>query len=92
MPVGIKRRYAECYYAECHDYLNIMLSVIIPNVIMLSAVMLSVVAPFLLNALAYFAMVEIAEIKALLCKQPWASTIKHKGLVIYSKWTRFIVS
>jgi hypothetical protein len=78
MPVGIKSRYAECYYAECHDYLNIMISVSMLNVVMLSAVMLSVVAPFLLNALAYFAMVEIAEIKALLCKPPWACTIIHK--------------
>ncbi len=77
MPVGITRRYVECYCAECHDYLNIMMSGIMLNVVMQSAVMLSVVAPFLLNALAYFAMVEIAKIKAVLYKPPWACTIKH---------------
>ncbi len=37
--------YAECCYAECHDYLNVMLSVIMPNVIRLNVIMLNVVAP-----------------------------------------------
>ncbi len=35
----------EFYYAECRDYINIMLSVIMLSVVMLNAVMLSVVAP-----------------------------------------------
>jgi hypothetical protein len=34
---------AECLYADCHDYLNVMLSVIRPNVIMLSVIRLCVV-------------------------------------------------
>ncbi len=42
--------YAECHYAECRDYLNVMLSVVMPSVVMpsvvmLNVVMLSVVAP-----------------------------------------------
>ena len=36
-------RYADSYYAECHDYLNVMLSVIMLNVIMLIVIMQSVV-------------------------------------------------
>jgi hypothetical protein len=40
----------ECRYAECHNYLNVMLSVVMLNVVMqsvvrLNVVMLSVVAP-----------------------------------------------
>ncbi len=31
------------YYAECRDYLNVMLSVVMLNVIMLSVIMLNVV-------------------------------------------------
>ncbi len=47
---SIEFYYAECRHAECHDYLNVMLSVIMLSVIMLSVVrlnviMLSVVAP-----------------------------------------------
>ncbi len=51
----------ECHYAECRDYLNVMLSVvmlsvimlnvIMLNVIMLSVIMLSVVAPLYLALL-----------------------------------------
>jgi len=41
---------SECHYAECRDYLNVMLSVVRLNVIMLivvrlNVIMLSVVAP-----------------------------------------------
>ncbi len=32
-------------YAECHDYLRVMLSVVMLNVVMLGVVMLSFVAP-----------------------------------------------
>jgi len=35
--------YAECCYAECRDYLNVILSVVILNVIMLSVVRLNVI-------------------------------------------------
>jgi hypothetical protein len=42
---SIECRYAECCYAECRDYLNVMLRVVRPCVIMLNVVMLSVVAP-----------------------------------------------
>jgi hypothetical protein len=35
----------ECHYAECRDYLNVMLSVVMLNVFMLSVVMLSIVTP-----------------------------------------------
>ncbi len=45
-----QRNNIECHYAECRDYLNVMLSVIKLNVVMLSViklniVMLNVVAP-----------------------------------------------
>ncbi len=36
MPLGIKYRYAVCHYVECRDYINVMLSVVMLNVIMLS--------------------------------------------------------
>jgi hypothetical protein len=35
--------YAERRYAECRDYLNVMVSVVMLSVVMLSVVMLSVV-------------------------------------------------
>jgi hypothetical protein len=41
--VDIQHNSIECHFAECHDYLNVMLSVFILNVIMLSVVMLTVV-------------------------------------------------
>ncbi len=41
----IKCSYGECHYSECRDYWNVMLSVVRPNVVMLSVVTLSVVAP-----------------------------------------------
>ncbi len=34
----------ESCYAECHDYLNVMLRVIMLSVVMLSVIMLNVVA------------------------------------------------
>jgi hypothetical protein len=33
----------ECHYAECRDYLNVMMCVVILNVIMLSAFVLNVI-------------------------------------------------
>jgi hypothetical protein len=39
--ISIECHYAEFRYAECRDYLNVILSVVMMNV-----VMLSVVAPF----------------------------------------------
>jgi hypothetical protein len=53
---SIECHYAECCYAEYHDYLNVMLSVLTLNVFVLSfvrlnVVMLSVVAPFHLSIL-----------------------------------------
>jgi hypothetical protein len=35
--------FAECHYAECRDYLNVILRVIMLSVIMLSVIMLSVI-------------------------------------------------
>jgi hypothetical protein len=40
---SIECHYAECLYADCHDYLNVMLSVVRLNVVMLSVVMLNVI-------------------------------------------------
>ena len=40
---SIECHYAECLYADCRDYLNVMLSVVRLNVVMMSVVMLSVV-------------------------------------------------
>jgi hypothetical protein len=50
LSIEIQHNSIECHFAECRDYLNVMLSVIILNVIVLSVirlkvVMLSVVAP-----------------------------------------------
>ncbi len=41
--ISIECHCAECRYALCHNYLNVMLSVYMLNVIMLSVVMLNVV-------------------------------------------------
>jgi hypothetical protein len=41
--IDIQYNSIECHYAECRDYLNVMLSVILKNVIMLSVVSLNVV-------------------------------------------------
>ncbi len=41
LSIDIQRNSKECHYAECRDYLNVMLSVVRLNVIMLS-----VVAPY----------------------------------------------
>jgi hypothetical protein len=35
----------ECHYAECHNYLNVMLSVVIMSVVVQNVVMLSVITP-----------------------------------------------
>jgi hypothetical protein len=43
MPLVIESRYAEFRYAECRNYLNVMLSVFMLNVVLLSAIMLNVV-------------------------------------------------
>ncbi len=50
LSIDFQHNSIECYYAECRDYLNVMLSAVMLNVIMLSVVrlnvvMLSVVAP-----------------------------------------------
>jgi hypothetical protein len=42
---SIERHHADCRYAECRDYLNVMLSVVMLNVIKLTVIMLNVVAP-----------------------------------------------
>jgi hypothetical protein len=39
----------ECCYAECHNYLNVMMGVILLNVVMLSVIMLNII---ILNVLA----------------------------------------
>jgi hypothetical protein len=42
----------ECQYAECHDYLNVMLRVFIMNIILLSVILLIVIkmsVPLYLN-------------------------------------------
>jgi hypothetical protein len=46
--------YAECRYAECCGYINVMLNVVRPSVIMLSVTMLSVVmlSVIMLNVMA----------------------------------------
>jgi hypothetical protein len=35
---SIECHYAKCYYTECRDYLNVILSVVRLNVVMLSAI------------------------------------------------------
>jgi hypothetical protein len=42
----IKHNNIEYLYAQCRDYLNVMLNVILLSVVRLNVVMLSVVAPF----------------------------------------------
>ncbi len=41
--IDIQHNSIEYHYAECRDYLNVMLSVVMLNVIMLSVVMLNVI-------------------------------------------------
>ncbi len=43
LSIDIQHNSIECHYAECRDYLNVTLSVVMLNVVMLSVVMLSVV-------------------------------------------------
>ncbi len=45
LSIDIQHNSKECHYAECRDYLNVMLSVVRLNVIMLSAVAPLKVAP-----------------------------------------------
>ncbi len=40
---SIEYYYAECHYAQCRNYLNAMLSVVMQNVVMLSVIRLNVV-------------------------------------------------
>jgi hypothetical protein len=47
LTIDIQLNSIDCHYAECRDYLNVMLSVIMLSVVGLNVVMLSVVAPFL---------------------------------------------
>jgi hypothetical protein len=46
LSIDIQRNNKECHYAECRDYLNVMLSVVMLSVVRLNAIMLSVVAPY----------------------------------------------
>jgi hypothetical protein len=41
--IDIQHNSKQCHYAECRDYLNVMLSVVMMNVVMLSVVMMNVV-------------------------------------------------
>ncbi len=43
LSIDIQHNSIECHYAECRDYLNVMLSVILLNVVMLSVVRLNVI-------------------------------------------------
>ncbi len=43
--IDIQHNSKECHYAECRDYLNVMLSVVMLDVVMLNVIMLSVVVP-----------------------------------------------
>jgi hypothetical protein len=43
--IDIQHKIIECHYAECRDYLNVMLSVVMLSVIRPNVVMLSVVSP-----------------------------------------------
>jgi hypothetical protein len=43
--IDIQHNSIECHYAECRDYLNVIVSVVMLSVIRLNVVMLSVVAP-----------------------------------------------
>ena len=45
---SIDNLYVECSYAECHGYLNVMLSVIMMTIVILSVVMINVI---MLNAI-----------------------------------------
>jgi hypothetical protein len=50
LSIDIQHNSIECHYAECRDYLNVMLNVVMLsvvrlNVVMLNVVMLSVEAP-----------------------------------------------
>jgi hypothetical protein len=45
LSIDIQHNSTECHYAECHDYFNVMLNVIMLSVVRLNVVMLSVVAP-----------------------------------------------
>ncbi len=60
---GIQHNSIECQYAECRDYLNVILNVVMLNVVMLSdvrlnVVMLSVVAPINVGAPSFGRMAE----------------------------------
>jgi len=43
LTIAIQHNSIECHYAECRDYLNVMLSVIMLNVVVLSVIRLNVV-------------------------------------------------
>ncbi len=43
LSIDIQHNSIECHYAECHDYLNARLSVVVLNVVMLSVVRLNVI-------------------------------------------------
>ncbi len=41
LSIDIQHYSMECHYAECRDYLNVMLSVVMLNVILLNVIMLN---------------------------------------------------
>ncbi len=43
LSIDIQHNSIECHYAECRDYLNVMLNVVMLNVVMLNVVMLNIV-------------------------------------------------
>jgi hypothetical protein len=43
LSIDIQPNSIQCHYAQCRDYLNVMLSVVMLNVIMLNVVMLSII-------------------------------------------------
>jgi hypothetical protein len=58
LSIGIQRNNIECHYAECCDYLNVILSVVMLKVDMLSVVEQSTVAVLALGNSGYGAQIE----------------------------------
>ncbi len=46
LSIDIQRNSKECHYAECRDYLNVELNVVVLSVVRLNVIRLSVVAPY----------------------------------------------
>jgi hypothetical protein len=45
LSIDIQHNSIECHYADCRDYLNVMLCVVMLSFVGLNVVMMSVVAP-----------------------------------------------